>query len=175
MKKLLLAAALVAFAGSAMAQDLKVGVVDLAKVQENSTVFRDFAKRRDAMLAELRAEGEKADRELAAAQQKLMSERASVSEEEFNRRATQFTESVRTAQERLVERTRAMEERAKKDFTELTEGRLQPVINTIARSQNLNLVLTSAAVLHSDSSMDITDQVIKQLDAGAPRPPRTRR
>ena len=42
------------------------------------------------------------------------------------------------------------------------------IVKQVAAEKKLNLVISSAQVLHSDASLDITDEVLKRLDAKLP-------
>lgn len=160
-KRLVLLWALVLLAVPAAAQPIKMGFINILRIERESkrpqrdaeNLKREFAAR-DQAVRDLHGK-------VTAMQQQLENLKPDASAEEINRRRREFAllaqqfEQVRRDFVEDVERRKA-EERGKflRD--------LGAVVSKVAQAQGLDLVVQEA--VYASSAIDITEEVLKALD-----------
>jgi outer membrane protein len=159
-----LAAALVLTWGSTFAQESKVGYINTQRITTESAPAK-------AAQAKLEQEFSKRQKDLADLQQSLKS-----MSEKFDRDAPAMSEAQRvTRQKEFAEQNRDFQ-RKQREFQEDLNGRrneeLQKVLDaanravkTVAEGEKYDLVLQE--VVYSSARHDITEKVLKILNAGA--------
>ena len=154
-------AAAILVSQSALAQDIKVGYVNVVKIIEQ-------APQGDAALKKLESEFGPRDRELRA-----MSDKIKALEEDLDKNALVLKESERREKERELLDLRRSLKRSTQEFREDYNlrrneelGELQKIVYKaivdIAKSDEFDLIIHEGAVFASDR-IDITEQVLKEL------------
>lgn len=157
---LFLAAGLVLGAAAAGAQSVRIGVVDIQRIERDSA-------RSEQATQQLRKDFEPRGREIAAAQQRLKEAR-----DRFQSSAASMATPQRQKEERdLMQQAQRLEqqERAFNEDLELRKNQLRVdlrdelgiIIKGIAEAENLDLVLTE--VVAASKSVDITERVLQEL------------
>lgn len=166
LSRTLILGSLLTFAGlSANAQEIKVGIVNLDRI------FRE-ANTAKAAQVKLEQEFSKREKDLndTAAQLKTLSEK-------FEREAPTLSESQRVVRQRQVVDQDREFQRKRREFQEDLNARkneeLQQVIErankvvkALAESEKYDLIVQEA--VYVNPKLDITDRVIKSLNASAP-------
>jgi outer membrane protein len=166
LKSLVAAAVLGAAAMSiAQAQELKIGYVN------SERVLREAAPAK-AALARMEADFSKRDRELndqgaklKAAADKLEKDAPTLSEGERNRRQRELVEQDRDLQRKRREFQEDLNQRRNEETAGLVE-RANKVIKQIFDAEKYDLILQD--VVFASPRVDITEKVIKALNAAAP-------
>jgi len=157
----LVAAALFALPGAALAEDYKIGVINTDRILRESTPAKDAAKKIEQEFQAREAAVGKLDRELREMTTKLDREGATMSQAD---RAT-LQRDVET-RGRDLERTRRQlgEDLKARQFDEMNKikERLDAVLTKLAKDQGYDLILQDGLFVRR--SVDITDTVIKALD-----------
>jgi outer membrane protein len=160
--KTLLACVLSASAWSAVAQDFKVGVVNLDRI------FREANSAKSAQ-TKLEQEFSKREKELTESGTQLKA-----SSDKFEREAPTLAESARTARQRqLVEQDREFQ-RKRREFQEdlntrkneelqIVIERANKVVKALAETEKYDLILQES--VYVSPKHDITEKVIKALNA----------
>lgn len=158
----LMAAAMVAIAVPAVAQELKIGYVN------SERVLRDAAPAKAAQ-TKLEAEFGKRDRELIeqaqklnAAAEKLEKDAPTLGEAERTRRQRDVLEMERDLQRKRRAFQEDLQQRKNEELAGVVE-RANRVIKQIFESEKYDLILTE--VPFASARVDITDKVIKALNA----------
>ena len=164
MKKFLLILLVVLTAAPALAEDIAIGIVDLSVVQKKAGVYQNFAKKREAMYADFQKAVEKEEADLGRADKELAAKRDDMTQDEFAKKVDAFAKRVAESRRKMQERKANLDKKLADDFTKLAKSSLQPVINKVAESRNLKMVIGSGAALFYADSLDITDEVMKELN-----------
>lgn len=148
-------------AGSALAQPVKIGFINLVRIERESKrpqrdadrLKQEFAAR-DAQVRELHAK-------LTAMEQQVENPGAGVRPEELNNRRREF---ARLAQQFEQLRRGFIEdlERRKAEERQKFLRDLEVIVARIAKSQGFDLVVQEA--VHASRAIDITDPVLKALE-----------
>lgn len=141
----------------APAQPVKVGFINMVRIERESKRPQQDAERLKQEFAAREAEVRSLHAKVTALQQQLESAPpASVTEaqrRDFARQAQQFEQVQRSFFEDLERRKAEERQKFLRD--------LQAVVNKVAKAQNLDLVLQEA--VYASRGVDITDQVLKAL------------
>ena len=155
---------LLAMAGvAASAQDFKVGIVNLDRI------FRE-ANTSKAAQAKLEQEFSKREKEIAdlggqikAQSEKLERDAPTLSESQRNTRQRQLVEQDREFQRKRREFQEDLNSR-KNEELQLVIERANRVVRSLAEAEKFDLILQEA--VYVNAKHDITDKVIKALNAG---------
>ncbi len=169
-KSWLVAAAVAAgsISGAAVAQNLKVGVVNLAALIEQSP-------QAEAVNKKLQDEFGPRQRELAALQQRLRTQ-----QETFQRDAQVMSEQERINLERQIRDGEREFQRTQNEFLEDLNLRRNEELGALnrevvqkaqeyARTQNYDLLLTDQTLVFHSTAVDVTDEVLALLKPGGGR------
>ena len=161
---LALSTVLLAFAGAAPAQELKIGYVNSERVLRDSNPAK-------AAQTKLEAEFAKRDRELndlgtrlKSAADKLEKDAPTTAESERNRRQRELIEQDRDLQRKRREFQEDLAQRKNEELATVVE-RANKVIKQIFDSEKYDVILQE--VVFAGPRVDITDKVIKQLNTPA--------
>jgi outer membrane protein len=161
--KMAAVAAVALAAAAAQAQDLKIGYVN------SDRVLRDAVPAKAAQ-AKLEAEFSKRDKELndlanrlKGAADKLEKDAPTLAESERNRRQRELVDQDREIQRKRREFQEDLNQRKNEELAAVVE-RANKVIKQIFDSEKYDLILQEA--VFAGPKVDITDKVIKSLNAG---------
>jgi len=162
---LVLATAVLAWAGAAAAQEVKIGVVDIdqaVNATEQGKKARDeLAKKRKAAEAELKP---LMDRGRALAEE-LQSKRFVLSDEALNQKQLDLAEIQNNARARMGE----LEGQYKVDYERLVgplRQKLIGIIDEIGKSEGFTVIFerNSPGLLYAKEALDVTDLVIQRFN-----------
>jgi outer membrane protein len=150
-----------AMAGPAWTQPVKVGFINLVRIERESKRPQRDAERLKQEFAARDAEVRALHARLTAMEQQAEKPAAGVSPEELNNRRREF---MRLAQQFEQVRRSFLEdlERRKAEERQKFLRDLSGIVTKIAKVQKLDLVLQEA--VHASRPIDITDQVLKALE-----------
>ena len=148
---------------TAFADEAKIAVVDLQKIMQTSSQMKtiqqklekDFKPRRDKLVAmedDLKKDMEKFKRDsaiMSQSQKKELEKKIVVTQQRFEREGQQYQQELSTAH------NEAMEELYTK---------IRKAISKVAEAGKYDLVLQKDAAPFSTTKLDITDQVIKDIN-----------
>lgn len=169
MKKLFLAA-LAVFSLAvqpAAAAEANVGIVNVAKIMQDSKAATSVRSQLQTKQKEFQTEMDAKEKELLAEDQSLAKQKDKMDKDAFEKKVKAFREKAAKAQRDVQEKKASLD----KAFTAALEDiqkNLIDITKQVASEKKLNLVVSSAQVLYGDSSMDVTDEVLKRLDAKLP-------
>jgi outer membrane protein len=165
LKTLATSLALVVMTATAQAQELKIGYVNSERVLREASPAK-------AAQAKLEAEFSKRDRELndqgaklKAAADKLEKDAPTLAEAERNRRQRELVEQDRDLQRKRREFQEDLNQRKNEELQSVVE-RANRVIKQIFESEKYDIILQE--VVFASARVDITDKVIKSLNAAGP-------
>lgn len=164
---LLASAASVFLAASAYADTAttttKIGIVDVRQVLQKSPQVAQ-------MQTKLQQEFGARDKQIQAAQQQLQENVAKLNRDGAVMKTSDRDALIKKTQEEQ-QNLRAMQTTFQKDVYEKQNaamqsilGQVQQAVGNVAKQQNLSLVLSKEAVAYASNDVDITPEVIKQVE-----------
>ncbi|CAK7191882.1 hypothetical protein COMNV_00062 [Commensalibacter sp. Nvir] len=144
-----------------------VGVISVPDVMRQSTAAREAEKtlvsRRDSLQQDVQRE----QKSWRAEQQQVQAKAKSMTADQIQMRERKLQIRVLSAQKDFRNRSRIIQEAAQVAFGQI-ERELVQIIQKVAFSKNMNLVLHREQVALSVNELDITDEVSKELNKNLP-------
>lgn len=163
--KMALATALLAVsAASAQAQELKIGYVNSDRVLREAAPAKAAQAKLEAEFSKRQREGDEAARRLKAAADALDKESPTLSEAERSRRQRELIDQDRELQRRRREFQEDLNQRKNEELASVIE-RANKVIKQIYDAEKYDMILQGDAIVFVGPRVDITDKVIKALNA----------
>lgn len=167
MKKILAAVAAIAlvgvFCGVSSAAEIKLGYINLRKLQSDSKAGKDALKTLEEMVKNKQAQIEERKGEIQKMQEELDKQSSVISAEERRRREDklqrEYKDYQRFGSDSEEELSKKKEELANKMFDEVTA-----VINKFGKEEGYTLILDRSIVLYAPEAVDVTDKIIKAYD-----------
>jgi outer membrane protein len=131
--------------------DTVIGVVDIQKVFNEAKIVSEAKK-------EFAAKNADVEKEISKRQEKLneASAKKEVSAAELKKMEDKFVEELKPLKQELTELDAKLTDRVKKN--------IDTAIKAVAKEQNITITFDKRTVL--DGGIDLTDAVIKKLNAG---------
>ena len=156
----LLAAASIA----AQAQELKIGYVNSDRVLREATLAKAAQAKLESEFSKRQKEGDDAASRLKSAADKLDKDAPTLSEAERNRRQRELVDQDRELQRKRREFQEDLNQRKNEELASVVE-RANKVVKQIYESEKYDLILQGDVVIFASNRIDITDKVIKALNA----------
>ncbi|WP_157615919.1 OmpH family outer membrane protein [Rhizobacter sp. Root404] len=164
MKLVAVAALSLAVIGSAQAQEVKIGFVNSDRVLREATLAKAAQSRLENEFSKRQKEGEDAANRLKTAADKLDKDAPTLSEAERNRRQRELVDQDRELQRKRREFQEDLNQRRNEELASVVE-RANKVVKTIYETEKYDLILQGEQVIFAGPRVDITDKVIKALNA----------
>jgi outer membrane protein len=164
MKLVAVAALSLAAIGSAQAQEVKIGFVNSDRVLREATLAKAAQSRLENEFSKRQKEGEDAANRLKTAADKLDKDAPTLSEAERNRRQRELVDQDRELQRKRREFQEDLNQRRNEELASVVE-RANKVVKTIYETEKYDLILQGEQVIFAGPRVDITDKVIKALNA----------
>jgi outer membrane protein len=165
MKLLAAVAGLWLLTGAVTAQDLKIGYVNSERVLREATPAKAAQTKLEAEFGKREKELNDQGVRLKAAADKLEKEAPTLSETERNRRQRELVEQDRDLQRKRREFQEDLTQRKNEELAAVVE-RANRVIKQIFDAEKYDVILQE--VVFAGPRVDITDKVIKSLNAASP-------
>jgi len=160
-------AAVALLAGAALgaqAQELKIGYVNSDRVLRDATPAKAAQAKLEAEFSKRQKEGDDAAARLKAAADKLDKDAPTLSEAERNRRQRELVDQDRELQRKRREFQEDLNQRKNEELASVVE-RANRVIKQIYEAEKYDLILQGDAMVFVGPRVDITEKVIKALNA----------
>ncbi len=146
---------------------LRVAILDVNEVLRNAAAVRNIRARLHAFMEAYRTDTQKEEEEVRAAQQELGRKRAILSAEAYEVERRQLEQRLAQAQANVQQRRRGLE-RAQAEGMAVVQGALNRIVTEIASEQSLTLILRKDQTVLVATPLEITDEVLRRLDARLP-------
>ncbi|HEX6063045.1 MAG TPA: OmpH family outer membrane protein [Longimicrobiales bacterium] len=161
LKWFIVAWATLAIAVPAMAQPVKIGFINLVRIEREAKRPQRDAERLKQEFAARDAEVRALHAKLTAMEQQVEKSGPGVSPEEINTQRREFARLVQQFEQARRSFVEDLERRKSEERQKFLRD-LSAIVTKIAKAQKLDLVLQEA--VHASRAIDITDQVMKALD-----------
>lgn len=163
--------ALLLAAGTLEAQTLKIGYINSQQLLQNAPGAAEANQAFQDDLLSFEAEAQQLQEELVRMQQQLEQQQLTLSPEARRNREQLIQQTAQDAQIRMAE----LDQQANTRRAQLVQpvmDRISEVIEQIREEGNYSLILDVAAgsIIAADPALDLTDEVIRRLQAAATAP-----
>jgi len=159
---IILAAAVIAavFAGTSLAEGLRIAVIDVNKILNESEAGKAAKKKMEARYEELKKTIDAKQEEARKIKEEIDKQKVMVGKEKLKEREDALQAKVNELRQLTQEGEREMQTR-QSEFTRDVLKSVEAKVDIVVKADKLDLVLEkSAGVVHFSESMDITQKVL---------------
>ena len=158
-------------AGAVEAQTLKLGYINSQQIFQNAPGAEEANAAFQTDLASFEAEAQQLQDELIGMQQQLEQQQLTLSPEAKRNREQQISQRATEAQDRMAQLDQLANTR-RAELVQPVMDRINEVIEQIREEGNYALILDTASgsIIAADPTLDLTDEVIRRLQAAGTAP-----
>jgi len=143
---------------------VRVAIVDIQFILENSIALQEVRKTVDQISQEIHQQMTKKESELKQKEEALLTKRSTMIEEKFEQEVNLFNKKVSEAQQDMQKRKTRLERAHAEAVGKIHQTTIN-IISDLAKKNNLNLVIPSTQVLFAKNNLLMTDEVILLLNS----------
>lgn len=160
-----LAAALLAMpAVSHAEQKYSFGVIDMTRVMKETDAAKGIFSALESKRSEYEKQIQKEGDTLAQLEKDIIAKKPKMNEEEFNKSRKDFEDKLVKAQKMVQERKQTLDKGMADGINKL-RAEAAKITADVAKERGYASVLTQEAVVLAEPSLDVTDEVVKRLNA----------
>ncbi|HEY8191417.1 MAG TPA: OmpH family outer membrane protein [Alphaproteobacteria bacterium] len=149
---------------AASASTFKMAVVDVQALLTASEAAKNLEEQLKSRRETFQQEITDREKKLKEEEQALVAANGKGTEAEFNKKKAGFEKNVNDMRTMVAKRRRALEDGASQSLAQL-RVEITKIVAEIAQKEKYNIVLTRQNVVLAENSMEITDAVMKELNA----------
>ena len=147
--------------------DSAIGVVNIQRIMKDSKAATDVRNQLQAKQKAFQADLDSKEKALHAEDQSLAKQRSTTDKDAFAAKVKAFQTKAAEAQKE-VQTKKAQLDKAFNGALEQIQSSVTDITKQIATEKKLGMVVTSNQVIYADPALDVTDEVLKSLDAKLP-------
>ncbi len=144
-----------------------IGFVNVSRIMQDSKAATSVRSQLQAKQKAFQTELNNKEKELQAEDDALVKQKDKVEKDAFDKKVKAFREKAAGAQRQVQEKKAQLDKAFGGSLEEIQKSVLE-IVKQVAAEKKLTLVVSSAQVLYGDASLEITDEVLKRLDAKLP-------
>lgn len=152
------------FAHTPVYADTKIGIIDTRKIVEESSAGKNLASQLKSRQEALQKEASAFEQKLKTEEQEIISKKKDMKPEEFAEKKKLFEQEYLKGRQTIFSKGSDLEALRKKGLAQLQKS-LAKVSADVADEQKLQMIVDRQFVILAQDNMDITDVVMKKLDA----------
>lgn len=157
-------------ATSAQAAELSFGVIDMSRVMKESDAAKGIFKELDSKRGEYQKQVQKEEDALRTAEQEILKQKDKMSEDEFKKARAGFEEKLIAAQKQVQTRKKTLDDALNTSIDKLRAAAAKETA-AVAKEKGYAAVFTQDAVMLAEPGLDLTDEVVKRLNASTKKIP----
>lgn len=158
----------VVYAKHSLAQDIRIGVVDVERILAQSAAGKSIEKQLSVRRESFQKEFSARENNLMASQKNLIARKNELSNEEFAQQRKSFENQLLETRNLFKKRRRAIDKGLSTALINLRKH-LVELTAEVADDKKLTVVLTRDSVVIVEKNMDITEEVLLRLNAKVPQ------
>lgn len=169
--RIIIAAACVVFLlcllGMFYPSKVKIGVVSMPRVYQEAVVFQSIRQQQQAYEEKWRQEAIYQKEALEKEDKNLTLQKRNLKKATFDKKVAALKTKILDFQNTQVARLGLIRENTRRIIQE-TQKQSEPILKQLAKKHNIDLVLTDANVIFMAEKVDITDDLIEELNRTLP-------
>jgi Skp family chaperone for outer membrane proteins len=145
----------------------KIVTVDVSKVLKDSTAAQDIRKQLDAQREKYQTEIKKEEERLRAAEQEIVKARTTLTKEQLAEKQGKLRTDFRGVETKVQQRRKALDSAYTQGMKKIHDA-LQDIVLAEAKTAGATIVLPKAETMWHAPELEVTDNVLKALNAKLP-------
>jgi outer membrane protein len=146
---------------------LNIAILDVQGVFQNAAAVKSIQVTMRAYIEAYRAGTQREEEEIRAAQHELAKKREVLSGEQYEAERRKLEQRLLEAQARVQERKRGLDETQQQGMNAV-QSALNSIVTEIANEKGITLILRKDQTVLNATALEITDEVLKRLNARLP-------
>ena len=146
------------------AGEVNIAVIDMQRIMSDSLSAKSVQEQVVKTRNKFQDEMTKKEADLAKNNQEISKQQSLLSQEAFEEKLRQFNDKVATVQHDFQTKKAAFDQ-ATIDAAIVIEDAVNDIVAKLAKEKSYSLVIPTSQILYSDNMLDITDYVLKSLNA----------
>ena len=143
--------------------EVKISIIDVDKVREESIAFKNAMKEINSKAEELDKNVMRIQKELSKKNNTLEKQKNVLPASEYNKKNDIFNKEVEKENKNLYQQ-RVSLEKAYGEANEALNKKIREVIQKIAREKNITIVFDKNLTVYSYTSIDVTKEVVSEIN-----------
>lgn len=168
-KKLFLIAALVVMStGSAQAIDAKIVVVDIQRIMRDSLAAKDLKSQLESRRNQYQSEIKSKEDKLKKEEEDLAKQKNVLAKDALAAKQKAFVNDINAVRKDVQDKRVKLDTAYKAALNDIQDA-VQSIINDLAKEKGFNLAIPTSQLVFAHKDFDISDEVLKRLDAKLPK------
>lgn len=146
-----------------------VAVINMQKLQENSTAYQGLVAQKDKLLAEIKAEAAKDEANLHALEEKIAKEKTTMTQEELTKKTEEFRDKVVDFQQKYKAKEEELFKKIMNANLKIQEKAFNPAMASLVSNNKIDVVVSSTQAVFFKPSLDITDEIVAIMNDKLPK------
>lgn len=146
---------------------IRLGILDVGRALRDTTAVQGIRSQLNTYMDSYRADTQKEEQSLRAAQDELGRKRTVLSAEAFAVERQKLEQRLANAQAKVQDRRQSLE-RVHAEAMQKVQDALASIVSSIAKERGLTLILRKDQTLFALPAYEITDEALKRLDKQLP-------
>lgn len=143
------------------------GVVNIQRIMQDSKAAQSVRSQLQAKQKSFQTELDAKQKQLVTEDQQLAAQRSKLSKEAFEKKVQEFQTKATNAQREIQTKKAALDKGFAEALTKIQE-KVGAITASVAKEKGMNMVIAASQVVWGDPALDVTDAVLKKLDAELP-------
>ncbi len=156
------------FSISSLAYAENIAVADIEKIKKESLAGKDIIQQVKTIQDKYQNEIDKKEESLRKKEEELKKQKSTISAEAFQEQVKKFNNDLIEGKKLLEKRTIQLKSADAEALNELG-NKTMDIAKEIANAKAVSIVIPKAHALYVKDSLDITDDIIKELDKRYPK------
>lgn len=148
--------------------DTVIAIVDIQHILENASAAKNARDQIKLMREGFMADIKKKDTQLNAEEKELTTQRTILSAEAFEKKRQAFRDKQMGIQ-RDVQAKRAQLDKSSSVALNAIHKNIYEIISALAKERKFDIALSNSQILYANKTLDITNEVLTQLDKKLPK------
>lgn len=145
-----------------------IATVNYQMLMSSSTAAKNAHEQIEKKMKSMQSEISKKDEQFQKEHQELEKQRTVLSKEAFEKKMRSFTNDVTKAQKEVQSKRAILDGASERAGSEIQKA-ISDIIAAMAEEKGYTVVLPTSQILYADSKLDITKQVLEQLNKKLPK------
>ncbi|MDR2098421.1 MAG: OmpH family outer membrane protein [Rickettsiales bacterium] len=142
-----------------------IGVMDAVRLNAGAKVTKSLARQKDAALEKIQSAVEKKRKDFEKKETELKGRQLALGQEAFMKEAAAFRTELMEYDRSTAAKVSAVEKGYVEALAKVQKDYLDDIVKKIGREKGYDLVINSQTAILLNADLDITDEVIRALDA----------
>lgn len=144
-----------------------IGIVNIPQIMRDSKAANSVREQLKSKQKSFQAELDAKEKSLQQEDQALAKQKSNLSQEAFGQKVEAFRQKAISARQE-IQNKKAQLDKGFEGALDKIQATTLAIVKDVANEKGLKLVVSSSTVLYSDSTMDITSEVLNRLNSKLP-------